>query len=60
MAAQTFAQRPVQNTPKMREAFYRAQDEEYERIAYKARRAVRKAKALTREAEEFLSRTKDV
>lgn len=56
MAAQTFAERPRVSANKMREAYYRAQDEEYDRMAYKARRAVRKARALRQEAEEFLSK----
>lgn len=56
MTTQTFATKPVQSTSKMREAYYRVQDEQYDRMAYKARRAIRKARALTREAEEFIAR----
>lgn len=55
MSAQTFAQRPRQSTNAMREAFYRTQDEQYDRMAHKARRAVKRARALRQEAETFLA-----
>lgn len=55
MATQTYAQKPVQSTNVMREAFYRTQDEQYDRMAYKARRAVKRAKAIRQEAESFLA-----
>jgi hypothetical protein len=55
MSVQTYAQRPVQSSNKMREAFYRTQDEQYDRMAYKARRAVKRAKAIRQEAETFLA-----
>lgn len=55
MATQTYATKTVQSPSKMREAYYRMEDEQYERMAYKARRAVKRARAIRREAESFLS-----